>query len=302
MLEGTEEERRRWLNDTVGEVIESFAMFNDLDQADLLGKPPEKTTYPCRVAGCKKKYMYARTRARHELEKHSLTVDDSTVIEPRVQSGVDHVKEHSEARLRFGLFLTDLQDCIKEGDGERLMQLYRMALLIYKVYGHSNYAYSTLLLTVQLKATLSPRMAHSVTWNRFHSRVGGKGRNIPLDLHLEHLNNFLKSFLKGVGPNLSDNSALRISKSLSVLKDLIDNVDQEIGVTSPSGYHKNRREDEDIMALVELAVETGLFKDITGREHTAFKGFQKYIFSNLSYGDFWHWVKAKLEEFSMLHI
>ncbi|KAL0985024.1 hypothetical protein UPYG_G00151990 [Umbra pygmaea] len=55
-----------------------------------------------------------------------------------------------------------------------------------------------------VNATLSPRMAHSVTWNRFGNGRVGKGRNIPPDLHLEHLNNFLKSFMNGLGANLNE--------------------------------------------------------------------------------------------------
>lgn len=215
VLQGTEEEKRRWLHKMVAEVIDSFALFKDLDVADSVGQPPEKTKFQCRAAGCKKMYKFPKSRSTHEQNKHGVTYDNPmTESSTQRTSNSDYVKEHSEARLRFGLFLADMQDAIKEGDGERLMPLYRVALLYYKVYGYTHYAYSTLLLTVQLNATLSPRMAHSVTWNRFFSGKGGKGRNIPLDLHLEQLNNFLKSFLKGVGSNLTDSTALRISKYL----------------------------------------------------------------------------------------
>src|SRR4029434_1076837 len=55
----------------------------------------------------------------------------------------DHQKEHTEARLGFGFFLLNMQDRVREGDGERLMRLYKVALLFYKAYGHSHYAYST---------------------------------------------------------------------------------------------------------------------------------------------------------------
>lgn len=66
----------------------------------------------------------------------------------------DYKKEHTEARLSFGFLLLNFLDAVKEGDGERLMRLYKVALLIFKTYGHSQYAYSTLLLTVQINATL----------------------------------------------------------------------------------------------------------------------------------------------------
>ena len=116
----------------------------------------------------------------------------------------DHKQEHTLARLSFSLLIWDMLDAVKEGDGERLIRLYKVAMLYYKAYGHSHYAYSTLLMTLQVNACLTPRMSHSVIWNRFWNKRGGNGGNIPLDLHLEHLNNFLKTFLKGLGPNLAD--------------------------------------------------------------------------------------------------
>ena len=113
----------------------------------------------------------------------------------------DLKEEHTVARLGFGFLLMDILDAVKEGDGDRVMQIYKVALHFYKTYGNTNYAYSTFLLTLQVNATLSPRIAHSVKWNRFWNTRGGIGRNIPLDLHLEHLNGFLKSFLRGLRPN-----------------------------------------------------------------------------------------------------
>ena len=36
--------------------------------------------------------------------------------------------------------MLDINDAIKEGDGERLMRLYKVALLIFKCYGCIKYA------------------------------------------------------------------------------------------------------------------------------------------------------------------
>ena len=80
-------------------------------------------------------------------------------------------------------------------------------------------------LTVQINSTLSPRVAHDVIWNRFWNSGGGKGKNIPLDLHL---NNFLKSFLKNKGTNLTERTADGVSRSAGVLKTLMDTTDREL--------------------------------------------------------------------------
>lgn len=102
------------------------------------------------------------------------------VVEPASSGLIDYKKEHTEARLSFGFLLFDMLDAVKEGDGEHLIRLYNVALLIYKAYGHTQYAYSTFLLTVQVNATLFHRVSHDVTWNRFWNSRGGKGKKIYL--------------------------------------------------------------------------------------------------------------------------
>lgn len=137
--------------------------------------------FDCCPHGCGKVAMYQKTRDTHERKKHNLVLQSMT--EPIAVSSLlsqDHIKQHSEARLGFSFFLLNMMDAVKEGDGERLMRLYKVALLFYKAYGHSQYAYSTLLLTLPLNATLSRRMAHSLRWNRSWNGRGGIGKNIPL--------------------------------------------------------------------------------------------------------------------------
>lgn len=118
-------------------------------------------------------------------------------------------------------------------------------------------------------------MAHSVIWNRFWNGTGGKGKSIPLDLHLEHLNNFLKSFMRGLGPNLSEMSAVRISKSIGILKELMDKTDTDLELSRPTGIHQVAREQEDVLTLVNVLREAQLFQDQPGRQFYAFPNFRK---------------------------
>ncbi|XP_065109308.1 uncharacterized protein [Paramisgurnus dabryanus] len=199
--QGSAEQKRTWLHDSVAEVVDKFLMSTDIsgrsadvaEAARALHKEKEK--HRCREPGCTRVFAYKKSRDNHEKKVHSLVVASMPVVEPAYSDLIDFKKEHTEARLSFGFLLFDLLDAVKEGDGERLIRLYKVALLIYKAYGHTQYAYSTFLLTVQVSATLSPQVAHDVTWNRFWNSRGGKGKNIPLDLHLEHLNNYLTIFV-----------------------------------------------------------------------------------------------------------
>ena len=54
----------------------------------------------------------------------------------------------------FGLAIIAFGDAVKEGDGQRLFDIYKLLLLIYKAYGHTKYAYVTLLHLAKICAIL----------------------------------------------------------------------------------------------------------------------------------------------------
>lgn len=288
----------------MAEVISAFISTNITDLSTKItnaarAASAEKERFPCREPGCKREFAYQKARTTHEAKVHSLEVSD-TVAESSSSTSFDFKKQHTEARLWFGLLLADFQDAIKEGDGERLMRLYKVALLIFKTYNHSQYAYSTFLLTVQLNATQSPRVVHSLTWNRFWNRRGGRGNNVPLDIHLEHLNNFLKSFLRNKGSNLTEDTADRVSKSLGIINSLLKTTDRELNVSRPSGSHAPAQATRDILSLVNVFQREELFQKEPGRYFTAFPRFDRNILDKVKFEFLWQWMRSKLNEFRSL--
>ena len=167
--QGSAEQKRTWLHDSVAEVVDKFLMSTDISGLSAgvteaaRAQRTEKEMLPCCEPGCTKGFIYKKARETHEKKVHSLEVAAMPVVQPASSDLIDHKKDHTEARLSFGFLLFNMLDAVKEGDGERLLRLYKVALLIYKAYGHSQYAYSTFLFLVQANATLSPRVAHDVT-------------------------------------------------------------------------------------------------------------------------------------------
>lgn len=301
----SEEEKRHWLNEMVSGVVDKFVNFEDLSDfvrgvTDLASDLPQQMAKVyCRAAGCERTFVYKKARETHEKRHHGLSVPEVTQDSDSdgESAALDHRKQHTEARLGFGFLLADMQDAVKEGDGERLLRLYTYALLLYKAYGHTQYAFSTLLLTVQVNFTLSPRLAHSLTWNRFWNGRGGKGRNISLDLHLEHMNNFLKSFLRRSGPNLTEQTANKVSKSLGVLRALMETTDEELEVSKTSGAHRAVCQTEDILLLVEIFQKGELFKEVPGREFSAFPKFKRdLLLAKTTERKVVGWLREKLRE------
>ncbi|XP_078607892.1 uncharacterized protein LOC144879904 [Branchiostoma floridae x Branchiostoma japonicum] len=306
--EGTQEEKRRWLQDHVTQIVDKYVIttesgiLRDLHDGvarESRPRPRERERHSCREPGCPKTFVYVKAWLKHERNVHGLDFGESSQQEESTAKpsppARDHKKEHTEARLSFGLFLEDMQDAVREGDGERLMRLYKIALLYYYAYGHTQYAYSTLLLTVQLNALLTPEKAHRLTWNRFFNSKGGKGKNMPLDLHVEHDNNYIKSFLKGLGPNLTERSAARISKSLGCLKGMLHRTDEELGVACPSGYHHKGKFTQDIHSLVAVIREADLLTFTAGRSFNAFPAFDRNLFARIKYDKMWDWIKDRLK-------
>lgn len=304
ITKASEEQKRNWLHKEVAQIVDKFVIFRDITDivsgvTDPGSDLPTQNKVNCRATGCNKEFKYPKARNNHEKREHGLSVSPKMVTD--ADSGTvmaDHKKQHTEARLGFGFFLANIQDAVKEGDGERLMHLYKVALMLFKAYGHTQYAYSTLLLTLQVNFTLSPRLAHSLMWNRFWNGKGGIGRNISLDLHLEHLNNFLKSFLKRSGPNITEKSADRVSKSIGILQKMMEDTDRELQVSKSTGAHHAVGHTEDVLVLLEVFKEAELFKDHPGREFSAFPRFscdllktQKLKSINLK-----GWIIAKLQE------
>ncbi len=113
------------------------------------------------------------------------------ITEPK-NTDSDPTYNYHNARLQCGLLLTNIMDAVQEGDGDRLVRCYKMVLLFNYKFKHTKYAYLLLLFFAKIYALLSEKEAHLLVHNRFLNKKGGKGHNIPLDLHMEHFNLDLK--------------------------------------------------------------------------------------------------------------
>ena len=74
---------------------------------------------------------------RHEKQSHldlqaTCTISPETghVINSAEEKKEDHVFNYHKAKLTYGLLLSDFGDAIREGDAQRLLSLYELALLI----------------------------------------------------------------------------------------------------------------------------------------------------------------------------
>ena len=109
----------------------------------------------------------------HEENKHGqVAYEQNEEIPKGDDNKQDYCYNYHIAKLTFGLLLMDFSDAVKEGDEDRLFNIYKLALLLLKTHGHYKYAYVILLHLVKCVSILPKQQALSCKWNKFYNGTG----------------------------------------------------------------------------------------------------------------------------------
>ncbi len=164
---------------------------------------------------------------------------------------VDKTNLYARNLLSLGLFYFEYSDAIREGDGERVLRCWHYMLPMFISSGRKNYAIEAFNLLLQHDFSLPPRQAAELIWGRFVNTSGLPGRNISNDLHMEHLNRVIKTSIQNLGSSKTEAAITRLGKVLRILNPVLQNFDQDTGVSSISGKHKKPKEDKDINIILK---------------------------------------------------
>ena len=88
--------------------------------------------------------------------------------------------------------------------------------------GRTNYANKALNMLYQHDYGLSERHASKLLWERCIHVHGYVGKNIPADLHMEHLNCVVKECIKGLGANKTDCAIRRVGRALGTIVPVLE--------------------------------------------------------------------------------
>ena len=188
-----------------------------------------------------------------------------------VVSGGDRVFQYSVQLLRLGLFYHEFADAIREGDGNRVLRCWKYMLPIFSASGSRNYACEAANLLIQHSYTLPPRLAQQLLWSRFVNVYGRPGRNVPVDMHMEHLNKIAKGAISFLGSNKSEKAIARIGQSIGTLSPVLDNFDEDNHIQATSSTQKRPTTQKDIEVVVkELLKADSLKTKNTKRKHSHF--------------------------------
>ena len=132
--------------------------------------------------------------------------------------------------------------------------------------GSTKYTLEALFLQFQKQALLNPRQAYRQRWNRSVNHRGGRGKNVSLDLEVEHGNNVLKEALRKMGPNLTHSAVTRGARMLHMARQTVAKVAQECDIMKRLGkhfIHSNNK--KDLSKIVGKLLEEDALSETPGR-------------------------------------
>ena len=184
-----------------------------------------------------------------------------------IHSAGDGVSSYSIQLLRIGCLYMEFADAIREGDGERVIRCWRYFMPVFRAANCINYACESFNLLYQHSYALSPRLSSQLMWSRFINVHGRPGRNIPLDLHIEHLNRLAKDAIQNLGSNKTVGGVARVGRCIGTLSHILDKCDRDILLDSGSSKYRKPHATKDIAIVVEELVSSQAFSIQEGRRH-----------------------------------
>ena len=125
-------------------------------------------------------------------------------------------------------------------------------------------------------------MRLQLLWSRCINTKGRVGTNIPWDLHLEHLNRWLKTVLRSMGANVSPDTIVRAAKALRAVHNLRF---KEETCSSTCSTHSDKHQvpsfGEYFESLLTVLIDNNVFEPQQNRYHPSFTFKKDYCSSNV---------------------
>ena len=161
--------------------------------------------------------------------------------------------------LTLALIWHDYHDAIKEGDGDRVLRIWKFLLVIFKKTGRKNYSKEAFLLLLNYHFFFSEGLAAQLKWSRFINTQGMPGCNIPCDLHMEHLNRQLKGSLRNLRSNVESGPITRAGKAVGIVHSVGRQFGEEVGISMDSGRHRSPVFDKDLDHILPVLQQVDPF-------------------------------------------
>ncbi len=205
-------------------------------------------------------------------------------------------------QMALGLLALDFEDAREHADGEHILRLYKIIFLLYRLDGRTKYTYYTFLMFAQNYYLLPPKLSFDLVWNRFIDSTGKVDNNKEIDRAVEHWKKLFKLDCREFQGKITDENIKRASNSYQEMEAAMNNFDTVNNVKKPSGKHRKRITNSDIIALSQQLIKGEVFREKPGRCHSAFPTFPSNIFAGIDVPVLKEWMSKKLKHFKELNV
>ena len=129
--------------------------------------------------------------------------------------------------------------------------------------------------------------------SRFVNTSGLPGKNIPADLHLEHLNRLCKESIRNLGANKTPRAIVRIGKSSQCIMEIQRNLSREVHASEESTSHTTRSQSGDLSKIVDVLLREKVFADGGMRCHRSFSTINCNLFAKINQKKFDVWLHGR---------
>ena len=224
------------------------------------------------------------------------TVITETLLGKEVVDNGDRVHGYARVLCHFASLVLLFIDAWKEGDGERVLRYWKIFMLHFRAENKTKYALEALRLQFQL-VTLPPYLSHQIIWGRFINTQGGKGRNLPCDLHNEHVNKVFKDIIQNMGPNFTKEACTWAARSVSSLQRVSKVFDKQTFIHSETVAHSKRSDDKDVKMVAQVLLKSRVVEVVENRAHRMFPTFSPDPLHKLDRDKMKKWIKRKAKEY-----
>lgn len=149
-----------------------------------------------------KAYSYVVVQAFTNLQLHMDSSHELVVYDDNRISG------YAIELLTLALLYLEFKDSIREADMNQIYNCWKFMFLLFRASGKTNYATETFQVLYNYSFLLSPRQKQQLLWSQCINTSGRQGKNVAMDIHMEHLNSACKDAISGLG-------AIKIPKAIT---------------------------------------------------------------------------------------
>ena len=191
-------------------------------------------------------------------------------------SSEDRIFNYGLQVIQLGVFLMQMDDTEREGDGERMMRNWKLLMLFNRSRKRGKkYAFEAMRLITNCRALYTPKMAHRIIHGMFVNPKGGEGNNYANDLKQEHIVKDHKVTLHDLRGNKTLKAVTRSTSTSYSQQVIADRIDKESNISKDSTAHTYGDCREDVKDIVESLHKLKPFTFTPDRYHTAFPKITK---------------------------